>query len=474
MLEAGATLGEFEILETLGSGAMGQVYRARGPGGEVVAVKVISSALAGDQKACQRFASESAILGDLSQPRIVAARSGLEREGEVLYYAMEWVEGTDLAARLESEGALERDEALGAVADVLEALSYAHARDVLHRDVKASNVLVDASGRMKLSDFGLARALDGTRVTRPGSVLGTPAYMAPELAEGGESSIETEIYAVGILLHELLAGSPPFRGESALAVLNQHVNATPPPLEGVDAGVQAIVAKALAKRPQERFASATEMRDAVLLAKGNPGPISAPPPPLVASEARSQGLAAAETRELGLATPSPADESDPKGPAAFRTTVVSADPAPAAAETPPASSAGSPPWFPWVAVLALLVVGLLAISALRPAPPPVGPSSPAAPSPSAVSSPPPTASAPAPSATSADPGPAASRATPEPSASPASFPLIEVTLHSGEVFHAELIGLDVEADRLLTRPRGSKRPPRSDPLWEVESYRRVD
>jgi serine/threonine protein kinase, bacterial len=484
VLDSGSTLGEFQILETLGSGAMGQVYRAQGPGDEVVAIKVISSALAGDESACQRFASESAILGDLRQPRIVAARTGLEREGEILYYAMEWVEGTDLAALLEQQGKLGRSEALSAVADVLEALSYAHARDVLHRDVKASNVLVDPSGRMKLSDFGLARALDETRVTRPGSVLGTPAYMAPELAEGGEASVETEIYAVGILLHELLAGSPPFRGESALAVLNQHVNATPPPLAGVDAPVQAIVAKALAKRPQERYGSATEMRDAVLLARGSAAPLSASPLGKPAAPSPQQALAAAETRELGGVTPAkvpPAKAepgSDPKGPAAFNTTLVSpgASSEPGPPEQEPQlperpDSRGSVPWLPLIAVLGLIVLGLAASSALRPTPPTTpSPTRPASPQTQATETPAesaPPEGTPQRSAIST-PAPAASQG-----ASPA-LPLVEVTLHSGETFRAELVGVDVKGDRLLTRPPGSQGPPRSDPLWEVRSYQRVD
>jgi len=468
VLDPGSTLGEFQILETLGSGAMGQVYRAQGPGDEVVAIKVISSALASDQSACQRFASESAILGDLRQPRIVAARSGLEREGEVLYYAMEWVEGTDLAALLEQRGSLEQSEALSAVADVLEALSYAHARDVLHRDVKASNVLVDPSGRMKLSDFGLARALDGTRVTRPGSVLGTPAYMAPELAEGGQASVETEVYAVGVLLHELLAGAPPFGGESALAVLNQHVNASPPPLEGVGAQVQAIVARALAKRPRERFASATEMRDAVLLARGSAaGAVASAPRQRSAREA----LAVAETRELGVTVPEPADPegSDPSGPAAYRTTLVSEGEPPAEPmlRSSRDGEAGPRSALPWVSLL--MVLGLIGVvvasSALRPPPPPASraPSperSPAAPSES--SSP---ERSPAPNS-SGDTSPEEAPGHPQPS--PA---LVEVRLHNGVVFRAELVRIDVAGDRLLTRFGGA---PRTDPLDEVDSYRRLE
>ena len=509
MLEPGSTLGDFEVLESLGQGAMGQVYRARGPSGEVVAVKVIARDLASDPSACQRFASESSILKDLNQPRIVAARTGLEREGDQLFYAMEWVDGVDLAALLEREGRLPSERALSAVADVLEALTYAHARDVLHRDIKASNVLVEGSGRMKLSDFGLARAMDGTRVTRAGSVLGTPAYMAPELAEGGDASIATEVYAVGVLLHELLSGAPPFRGESALAVLHQHINAAPPPLEGVSAKVQGIVARALAKRPLERYTSATDMRDAVLLARG--GLESAEPAQAPAPE---RGIAEAETREfsgasLPPASPRPlnlAEGPDPSGAAAFATTLVPASPQP---EAPEGAGRTSPS--PAQLGLGLLVVAglvLLAggLSARNARLDPQGDSRPTqsregqTPAPAASTSSPLTTPARSPAASlpaSSTPSPLAVPAhTPSPGASPragsspspleapsasppasdptprppASRPRIEVSLKDGATFRAELVRIDLEADQLVTLVAGAER---RDSLADVASYERL-
>ncbi|MBL4848584.1 MAG: protein kinase [Planctomycetes bacterium] len=463
MLEPGSTLGEFCVLDALGEGAMGQVYRARGPGGEIVAVKVIARELASDPSACQRFEIESSILKDLNQPRIVAARSGLERDGERLFYAMEWVDGIDLAALLEREGSLSPQRALSAVADVLEALTYAHARDVLHRDIKASNVLVEGSGRMKLSDFGLARAIDGTRVTRPGSVLGTPAYMAPELAEGGDASVVTEVYAVGVLLHELLAGATPFKGETALAVLHQHINATPPPLEGVSAKVQAIVARALAKRPGERYASATDMRDAVLLARGA---LEEGEPPAAPSVSPIGELAEAETRELGGAS---LPRSDPHGAAAFATTLIPGSPV--GGESPPEPSSPRPPASGGrsarLVVLPLIVVGIgLALWAL---PPPSLPAS--SPTPSATATPSPTATA---SAREPTPTPGVTRpaARPDPStsplASPTAQPRIEVLLRDGGIFQAELIRIDVAGDALVTLHEGAER---RDPLANVLSYR---
>ncbi|MGE0711129.1 MAG: protein kinase [Planctomycetota bacterium] len=522
MLEPGERLGGFEVLEVLGEGGMGRVYRARGPAGEVVALKVISAALAGDPGARERFRIESEVLSDLRQPRIVAARTGLERTGDLLHYAMEWVEGEDLALRLEREGRQPLEPALGLASDVLEALVYAHARDVLHRDVKPANVLVDRAGRAKLSDFGLARALDATRVTRPGSVLGTPAYMAPELAEGGEASVASEVYAVGALLHELLAGEPPFRGESALAVLHQHLNATPPPLEGVPARVQAIVARALAKRPGERYPSATAMRDDLIAARASlgsgagdgtgstpaaqqaalaeavtrlEGPPAATPASLVEAETRDLtpvALAETRTRELAAAPGSQA-LATASGIAAPELESQAATSAPSTDPYPEGSAEGGRLA---LAIAALLVAGflglLLAGDGAQSARPPGASPHPSA-GPGAGPGAGPSGTDPSPSATTKlgpQPGPAASpspskspdlaqRPSPAGSASPSASdvdpPLpgvarVRVLLRGGESFEAELVAIDLRGGVLVTRAGGRER---RDPLATVESYEKL-
>jgi serine/threonine protein kinase len=441
VLESGDTLGSYRILDLLGEGAMGRVFRAEDAAGETVALKVIAGALGEDADARGRFKSECEILEGLRQPRIVGAHTGLEEAEGRLFYAMELIEGADLAERIVAEGPLPLGRSLSLAADVLEALAYAHARDVLHRDVKASNVLVDPEGRAKLSDFGLARALDATRATRPGSVLGTPAYMAPELAEGADATPASEIYAVGILLYEMLVGRPPFTGEQALSVLHQHVNTEPPALADVPAAVGAIVSRALAKRPEARFASATEMRDATLAARVALGaPAEAPVEPAHAPTDARQVLAAAETRELpsGLPLAETVREEGPEGPTDEATQPV-----------------GGRLGAVVVLALAALVLGIAAASRLP------GPgTSPTQPPPSAS----PAASPTPPSSPTRSPSPVAS------SPASAAAPRVEVTLRDGERFEAELIRVDLARRVLITQTAKGKR---EDPLDRVESYRKL-
>jgi serine/threonine-protein kinase len=174
--------------------------------------------------------------------------------------------------------------------DVLEALDFAHSRKVLHRDVKPANVFIDAHGRAKLGDFGLAHQAGLTRLTSTGAAVGTPENMAPEQAEGLASDERTDLYAAGVLLYEALSGHPPFQAPKPLAVLRMHVEKEPPLLpEDVPAGLGEIVARALAKRPEDRWQTATLMRVRLLEVLEN-----LPSSPTVETGA----LATAETREL--------------------------------------------------------------------------------------------------------------------------------------------------------------------------------
>ncbi len=295
----GSTLHGYTIGAKLGRGGMGAVYRGVDASGAAFAVKVIDARLADDPGARRRFEHECELLRELSHPRIVRAVTGLlEAEGHA-FYVMELVQGEDLSSRL-SRGPLPADEAVAIASDVLEALVFAHGRGVLHRDVKPSNVFMETavgSGgraappeprRAKLGDFGLAHAAGQTRLTSTGAVVGTPEYMAPEQAEGLPLSERTDLYALGVLLYEALAGQPPFRAESPLAVLRMHVDKRPPPLpDTVSTALAAVVERALEKKPERRFASAREMLDALAAAKdARPAKVDA------------ATLAKAETREL--------------------------------------------------------------------------------------------------------------------------------------------------------------------------------
>jgi serine/threonine-protein kinase len=281
----GQKLGDYAIEKKLGQGGMGAVFAARNGAGEACALKVLSQELAQDPKARARFEHECRVLRDLEHPRIVRAISGLEAEGERFFYTMELVPGEDLAACVERRGALPAKEAVAVVADVLEALSGAHARSVLHRDVKPSNVFVDASGRAKLGDFGIALVAGATRHTGTGTTLGTPEFMAPEVARGEEPTARTDLYAAGVLLYFLLEGRPPFQASQPLAILKKQVEEPAPPLRAAaPARLARVVTRALAKDPGERFLDAASFREA-LLASLETGP-------------EEKALAQAETRPL--------------------------------------------------------------------------------------------------------------------------------------------------------------------------------
>ena len=292
----GETLGGYTIEKKLGQGGMGAVFAARSGAGEACALKVLSLDLSQDPKARARFEHECRVLTGLEHPRIVRAISGLEADGERFFYAMELVLGEDLAACVERRGALPAKEAVAVVADVLEALSVAHARSVLHRDVKPSNVFIDEGGRAKLGDFGIALVAGATRHTWTGTTLGTPEFMAPEVARGEEPTTRSDLYAAGVLLYFLLDGRPPFRASQPLAILKMQVEEPPPPLRAAaPPRLAKIVARALAKDPVQRFQDAASFREA-LLASLETGP-------------EERALAQAETRPIAskaaVARPAP-------------------------------------------------------------------------------------------------------------------------------------------------------------------------
>ncbi|RBY94427.1 serine/threonine protein kinase [Blastococcus sp. TBT05-19] len=248
-------LGSRYVLERqLGSGAMGTVWAAvdQRTGG-TVAAKLLRPEFARDPEILTRFVQERSILLDLVHPNVVRVRD-LVVEGEDLAIVMDLVEGADLRARLRAAGTLPPAEAARITADVLEALAAAHAGGVLHRDVKPDNVLLtdeDPPG-VRLGDFSIARLAQETTVRMTG-VLGTPDYMAPEIFTAETVSAASDVYAAGILLHELLAGRAPLAGGgTGYAVANRHVTAAPPPIAGIPRELDAVLQAMLAKEPDRR------------------------------------------------------------------------------------------------------------------------------------------------------------------------------------------------------------------------------
>ena len=241
----------FELLSQLGRGGMGTVWKARDvETGEVVALKLLHSMYVDDPEYVERFGREVEIARRIDSPHVVKVLGFGRRDG-VPYVAMEFVDGPSLRDRLKTSGPVGWDEAKRIGTQLAEALAAAHGAGIVHRDIKPSNVLLDPDGQVKLADFGIARANDLTRMTGSVTVLGTPAYMPPD----GEASEQSDLYGLGCVLYELLAGSPPFEGESQQQVLLKHIREAPN-LERLPSSARKVVGRLLEKEPRRRPASA--------------------------------------------------------------------------------------------------------------------------------------------------------------------------------------------------------------------------
>ncbi len=261
---AGSALdGRYELLELLGEGSFGRVYRGRDRRlGRVVAVKVIKPWWAEDDAWVERFEREARLLARVSDPGIIRIYDIGEAE-EGPYYVTELIEGESLADRLR-RGALPPEEARLIAEQLCSALAGAHREGVVHCDVKPANVLLGDDGRVRVADFGVARVAEGTVQSLSTTVAGTPRYMSPEQARGRPTSAATDIYSAGVLLYEMLAGRPPFEDGSLVELGLRHLQDPPPPLpKEVPAPLRAVVERALAKEPCERYADAGEMERAL-------------------------------------------------------------------------------------------------------------------------------------------------------------------------------------------------------------------
>ena len=283
---------QYSIDREIGRGGMAVVYRATDLRlHRTVAIKVLPPDVAFNGDVRVRFIREAQTAAQLSHPNIVSIYGVDEADGGTLvYFVMAYVDGESLGVRLAREGAWPIDQSVRVLRDVADALAYAHARGVVHRDIKPDNILIDrASGRPMVTDFGIARAAAGeTRLTVTGVAVGTPAYMSPEQALG-EREIDgrSDLYSLAVVAYHMLTGDTPFKAGNTPAMLVKHVSERPRPIRERRAEVPKYLAvaidRALSKRAEDRFADAAEFRDALDSGKvSSKHRVAAPPPPLPA------------------------------------------------------------------------------------------------------------------------------------------------------------------------------------------------
>jgi serine/threonine protein kinase len=271
-------LGRYEIISEIGQGAMGTVYKAVDPLlDRTVALKTIGIA-ANDPDLAEyeaRFYLEAKAVGGLNHPNIVTVHD-VGNSGSMPYLAMEFVEGTELAALTAEGRPLPLEQVLDIAVQVAEGLAYAHTHGVIHRDIKPANILLARDGVAKIADFGIARMRSAEAKSEPSSASGSPRYLSPEQVLGRRADHRSDIFSLGVVLYEMLTGAPPFAGADLNAILFQIVNLVPPAPGTVNPATPTmldfVVAKALAKSPDERYASAGDLSDDLRQCRSNLGP----------------------------------------------------------------------------------------------------------------------------------------------------------------------------------------------------------
>ena len=264
MLEAGRTLnGRYKIQSLIGTGGMAAVYLAKDLIlDRLVAIKVLRLDFRQNDDAMRRFRREALSATQLTHPNIVGVYD-VGQSQEMNYIVMEYVEGTDLKDYVRQKGALHPIEAVRIMMQIVSAIAAAHQNRIIHRDIKPQNILIDKEGNVKITDFGIAVALSDTSLTQTNTLLGSVHYSSPEQARGGMATIQTDIYALGIVLYELLTGKVPFDGESAVSIALKHFQEPLPtivnPIAMVPQSLENIVLKATAKDPMHRYRSCYEM-----------------------------------------------------------------------------------------------------------------------------------------------------------------------------------------------------------------------
>ncbi len=264
-------LGRYDLVRVLGKGAMGVVYEGRDPNLERrVAIKTVKVENLSEEAAAEyesRFRTEARSAARLQHPNIVSVYDS-DRDGDIAFLVMEYIQGDDLKHHLDRGVRYSLEQSLKMIRDLLAALDYAHKAGIVHRDIKPANLLIEPGGRVKLTDFGVARIQDSGEATRTqGSMVGTLKYMAPEQVQGLKIDSRADLFSVGVVLYQLLTDKRPFDGDNDFSIIHQIIGHTPPPPSSFNArlpqAIDAVVARALAKDRDQRFATARDFASAL-------------------------------------------------------------------------------------------------------------------------------------------------------------------------------------------------------------------
>ena len=311
-IQPGQMLGPYRIINQVGRGGMATVYKAYQPSVDrYVAIKVLPSQLAESKEFATRFQQEARIIARLEHPHILPVFDYGESDG-VSYFVMRYMDAGTLKEKMIEGRPLPLHDIDRLFTQLAEALSYAHSRGIIHRDLKPANVLIDSHGNVFLTDFGIAKLLESAspRLTQTDAIMGTPAYISPEQAQGHPVDQRSDIYSLGIILYEMVTGSVPFTAETPLAVLFKHISDPLPPPSLVKPDIppviEQVLLKALAKEPRDRFATAAEFVAAWERALRDRESIQRPPEVLTVPPARTTTGAPTQQKPVTTKTASKA------------------------------------------------------------------------------------------------------------------------------------------------------------------------